>query len=348
MDSSRRKHSGVATTILTRVKEESYVWNIELPPKFFDIDYPVKDDHFDVGEFKFTTGSLAKTCSLVASAKALRNPNALRVKFRLPKSIDSTRFTMKRSTIETMNQEKVLIARRGITLVPRDVEEDGCLVWEAHYSLINYFQAASITNFLLTFFITVEEGPPGPTPQVKDFSADTWRVEIGSFYESKHSSDIVISCDGKEFPAHRLVLSMASPVFYKMFDTDMKENLEKRMVIEDLDKETVGLLLDWMYFREVKTTLDFENLVGLYKAAHKYEMEPLKSWCGRQIVEKHLNLDNVLELFSLGQVYEEATLLNSAKQIIKSEKRKIFKDPEVFQEFNKNFPAFAHELWVLQ
>ncbi|OXA45423.1 hypothetical protein Fcan01_20258 [Folsomia candida] len=173
------------------------------------------------------------------------------------------------------------------------------------------------------------------------------KTSLGKFVNSAKLSDVVICCEDREFSANRLILSVTSPVFEKMFASKTQENVGRRVVVKDVDKGVMELMLGYMYCGEVTVLPDLESLIGLYKAAHKYCMDPLRIWCAYQLVENYLKCDHVLELWSLAKTYEETGLMEETKRFMKAGKRQIFQDLELYLEFNKIYPELLHELFLL-
>ena len=60
-------------------------------------------------------------------------------------------------------------------------------------------------------------------------------------------ADFNIVCEGKNFPCHEAILRARSPVFDKMFLQKLKEWTTREMIMEDVKKETVGHLLEYIY-----------------------------------------------------------------------------------------------------
>ena len=73
---------------------------------------------------------------------------------------------------------------------------------------------------------------------VKDFE---------SLLERSDFSDLKIDVKGTEFMAHKCVLSVRSPVFAAMFASDMKEKLENRVEINDIDVDVFEQFLRFVY-----------------------------------------------------------------------------------------------------
>jgi hypothetical protein len=101
---------------------------------------------------------------------------------------------------------------------------------------------------------------------------------------------MIILCQGEKIPVHRLVLACnyklmdyyffnnlisnvvftlllaGSPVFRKMFTTEMKEEKEGQIEIQDFDKETVERMLEWMYTTGVELiNVDSNGCLDLFR-----------------------------------------------------------------------------------
>lgn len=67
---------------------------------------------------------------------------------------------------------------------------------------------------------------------------------------SGEMSDVTLAFAGKEFSAHKLILSSRSAVFKLMFQHDFKEKLENRVDIPDIDGEVGQEFLSFLYTGE--------------------------------------------------------------------------------------------------
>eukprot|EP00913_Durusdinium_trenchii_P000153 g137.t1 len=90
------------------------------------------------------------------------------------------------------------------------------------------------------------------------------------------------------FPAHRVALASASPVFAKMLQSSMKEAQTRSIVIEDVSPEVVAKALRFMYTGEVADDVDIESL-GF---AHKYDITGMMQPVSSKIL-KNLSPENV-------------------------------------------------------
>ena len=57
----------------------------------------------------------------------------------------------------------------------------------------------------------------------------------------------LVAREGKEFTAHRNVLSAVSPFFVKLLKTDMKEKEEGVIRFEEISESTMADILDFIY-----------------------------------------------------------------------------------------------------
>ena len=82
---------------------------------------------------------------------------------------------------------------------------------------------------------------------------------------SGQNSDVILAVDGTDFPVHKFVLSVRSPVFAALFHHgDTKEAQEGRVAIEDVHKDTFETFLKHLYlFEKPKKELINEQLLML-------------------------------------------------------------------------------------
>lgn len=120
---------------------------------------------------------------------------------------------------------------------------------------------------------------------------------------------------GKEFKVHRAILSSVSPVFEKMFTTDMKEGSEKLCHVKDFEPEIFEHLLRFIYGGELPDDIGGVAM-KLYDAAHYYDIEQLKLICLREL-PLALEEVNALDMFNWACIYDLEELKVLAWAIIK-------------------------------
>ncbi|GAV08095.1 hypothetical protein RvY_17837 [Ramazzottius varieornatus] len=129
-----------------------------------------------------------------------------------------------------------------------------------------------------------------------------------------HSSDIgrdfvLVSSEGTEHPVHKVVLSAASPVFCRMFSSNLEECKTGRCEIPDIDDATLTGLVRYMYLGCLECVK--EDAKKLLAAADKYQVLDLKNHCQNVLID-NLNMDNVVDLLFFAQQMVTAELKQAA------------------------------------
>ena len=121
---------------------------------------------------------------------------------------------------------------------------------------------------------------------------DDIRKELHSLYQDKIFADVTIRCKKKEFMAHKVILASQSPVFKRMFASDMKESRSNVVTIDDISPAVMFDLLAYIYSG---TAPHLSTLAKqLLEAANKYQISRLTVICENELKEK-LNVQNVVE-----------------------------------------------------
>ena len=107
-------------------------------------------------------------------------------------------------------------------------------------------------------------------------------------------------------PAHKLVLSICSPVFFAMFCGQMAEKSDS-VDLPDCEYEGVLEMLRYMYSEEAQ--LSESNVMQVLYAAKKYILPSLAEEC-IEFLRKNLNSENVFSVMSHAQQYDEKGLMN--------------------------------------
>ena len=132
---------------------------------------------------------------------------------------------------------------------------------------------------------------------------------MGKVLAEGRFSDVVVVAEEREFPVHRAILAQRSDVFRAMFDVDMTEKQNKRVVIEDLSADAVSDLLTFIYTDSAPNV----NMLAmeLLAAAEKYNVPRLKAVCEAELA-KSLNIDNVIDRLLESETYRADQLKAAA------------------------------------
>jgi len=124
------------------------------------------------------------------------------------------------------------------------------------------------------------------------------------------TSDFKIVCQGEELKCHKLVLSLRSDFFKKMFNQEYKESNEGLMTTTDFNAQTMKSFLKYLYTDSIdQVEIDYD----LLRAAHLYDFKKLISECVRGLSMK-INDDNVKDMLQVALMLELPTLLEQVKE----------------------------------
>ena len=125
-------------------------------------------------------------------------------------------------------------------------------------------------------------------------------------------------------PAHKMVLSICSPVFFAMFCGKIAEKSDS---VDLPDCEYVGVLEMLRYMYSEKTELNQSNVMQVLYVAKKYQVNSLVDRCIK-FLQENLNTRNVFSVLSYGQQYDERILVDHCWEVIDGETEKALKSEE--------------------
>jgi len=133
-------------------------------------------------------------------------------------------------------------------------------------------------------------------------------------FDMGQGSDVtLVASDGPEFAAHLTILSSKTPFFAKMFEQNMQEKQEKRVIIKDLESDAVEGLLEFMYTDKVSNITPIA--AKLLPKADEYDIPKLKTLCEESMAQE-LKSENGAEFLLLADVHHASQLHEVAKHFI--------------------------------
>ena len=121
--------------------------------------------------------------------------------------------------------------------------------------------------------------------------------------------DTTIKTEGEDFPAHRCVLTAASPYFRALFTSDFKENESSFVELKNINSAILSELLQFTYTGEAKT--DSSNAQDLIMAADFLMLPSLKSKAS-SFLEGTISASNCLALESFASQFNCESLKQAA------------------------------------
>lgn len=162
-------------------------------------------------------------------------------------------------------------------------------------------------------------------------------------YTNEDCWDTVLLVQGKEFKAHKSILIARSPVFAAMFRHDTVEKQTGKVTIHDCDPDSFPQFLEYLYCGSLED-MSSNSALYLYRTSDKYNIQELKTFCTEYLMQ-NLTVQNVCDVVTLADQYEETSLLSSAQKFFNKNLKGIFVTSEWEDLFKKNF-RLANKLLV--
>ena len=154
-----------------------------------------------------------------------------------------------------------------------------------------------------------------------------------------HLCDVtLVTKDDKEFKAHRNVLSAASPFFFKLLQSDMKENREGIVRFEEISGAVMEDVLEFIYTGCAEVTQ--ENCKDLIAAANYLLIQSLKT-VSEQVLERQMSESNCISTFYFAEMYQCDELITKTRKFIHANFASVAEKDEFL-----NLEAKEVERWI--
>ena len=132
-----------------------------------------------------------------------------------------------------------------------------------------------------------------------------------------HPFDVTLAIqDGKEFKAHRRVLSEASPFFERLLKSDMKESIEGVIHLEMTNEQCLGDILEFIYTGHVQiSAAEKTGAQDLIIMSDYLVLPRLKAVAGKHLV-KDLKISNSVSFYQFGMKYQCDELIFETRNFI--------------------------------
>ncbi|KAL9952772.1 hypothetical protein ACROYT_G040072 [Oculina patagonica] len=144
---------------------------------------------------------------------------------------------------------------------------------------------------------------------------ETFNEVFKSKYAPDQPCDVVLVVeDGKEFKAHRKVLTEASPFFEKLLNSDMKESKEGVVRLEMFSESVMAATLEFIYTGHVQISGE-DNARNLIVMADYLFLPTLKT-LAEDVLTLKLNTSNSISTYYFSERYQCEELLCKTKKFI--------------------------------
>ena len=157
-----------------------------------------------------------------------------------------------------------------------------------------------------------------------------------------HPSDVTLVVqDGKEFKAHKDVLSEASPFFEKLLNSNMKESKEGVVRLEMFSEPVMAATLEFIYTGSVQIMTQ-EMAQGLIVMADYLFLSNLRTLAVRAAEKlQTLNTSNCISIYYFAEIYQCQELLSQARKFILENFTAASKTEEFLNMSNEKV-----EMWI--
>jgi len=153
--------------------------------------------------------------------------------------------------------------------------------------------------------------PEFQTNQISRIVLDFNEFEINrqKLFMNKESSDITIIVEEKEFYCHKFILSNASQFFHSMFNSGMKESIDKEISIPDVQASIFEALLRYIYCVDFEIKLKIA--LDLCRLSDQWLIRDLHADCV-DFLGQNLRISNFGQIAELAEDIREEGLLEAA------------------------------------
>ena len=146
-------------------------------------------------------------------------------------------------------------------------------------------------------------------------------------HQDNEFADVTLNVNGRELKAHKCMLAIRSPVFHRMFSTDMLESKTNIVNIDDISQDVFVQLLKYIYTGTADVS---KYATELFLAAEKYLIDDLKEEC-KEIINNHISIDNCIKILVLADRVKDSLIQTKAIEFINRNKDKIDVD-DLFEQ----------------
>lgn len=179
--------------------------------------------------------------------------------------------------------------------------------------------------------ITINQLDPFLLGVTSSLNADFQRL-----LTDEDAKDFTFKFETNEIKAHKFVLATRSPVFKKLFETDMKEKQSGIIEIEDASFQAFTIFLDFIYGGDYK---DDEFVPELLYLADKYDVPELKARAANTMIKK-ISFENAIDVLILFDRHNVPQLKSQAAKFIGLNWENIFQD-EKKKNLETTYPHLA-------
>ena len=221
---------------------------------------------------------------------------------------------------------EAIVKKSGIPkrflLFPPDLEQELCIMEEYEWAYLKIRVSPE--------YMSCKEKPTKVL--MEDFS---------KLMNDEETADFTLKTKTKNFRIHKLIFGARSSVFKAMFQSNMVEALAGEVTIEDLDEDTVGEMIHFIYNGSFSgKQSDFQSLC---QAARKYQLDSMMDLINLNLMTAELETGEVADILIASKMFDQENLFKTALEKLKkgsladaSFKEKMKDHPELIKKIKKS------------
>uniref|UniRef100_A0A0N5BST2 BTB domain-containing protein n=1 Tax=Strongyloides papillosus TaxID=174720 RepID=A0A0N5BST2_STREA len=239
-----------------------------------------------------------------------------------------------------------LLNKRQEKVLPKESPVENIHGRELCYSFFDFFGKKYINNnssdllFDGNLKISCEITLFGDSKDKNNSQNPTPVLDTSKLLFSHQYSDFTITVDGVDLKAHKMVLSLRSPVFDAMFNSNIQESQSNRVEIKDFGINVVREMLTYIY---TNTCPKIKELaLELMMIADKYGINDLKKIADEQLYQS-LCEGNACDYLIVAHTYSNSRLKDFCLDFIVLNAQNIVKKKN-WREFVVKYPPLLESL----
>ena len=139
------------------------------------------------------------------------------------------------------------------------------------------------TRFLkcISYLFSVMAGTKRITFTRNEKYSDHVAEELKQIRSDRDFTDFKISINDQDFPCHKVVVAIHSPMLKALLKSEMSEVAKQSMNLNHMDIKIFRIIYDYMYYEHI--SFDSDQLMDLLKASDYLQIKQLKEMCVDEI-----------------------------------------------------------------
>ena len=167
--------------------------------------------------------------------------------------------------------------------------------------------------------------------------------------ESK--SDFAFIVEEKRIPVIKVLLSLKSKVFERMFSGEFREAKDNEIEVKDTNFEAFKTMVRYLYCDELvfDDKSDYSIAIEVFKLGHRYELKRLMDSIEQELIRMitNENIEHMIEIYSFANFYNLDNLIKALNTFIEKNIKHFMKKPlDEIKRFNSLTDNYLLELII--